>query len=1053
MRSQTITRMAATCALALVLAASAARAQAYGVGAPSPVNPYWGGTFPNQAPGSASAWTVVDAFPNLTFTDPIQLVEIPGTTKLLIAGKAGMLWTVENDPQTTTKDPVLDIRDAVLQEPDGGMLNVILHPEFGQPGSPNQDFLYIYYRYTPNPAWTGQNAYCRLSRFTMSPGRDEVDPLSEFVMIQQYDRHDWHNGGGMFFGPEDGFLYLTMGDEGGVHDEYESTQKLDDGLFGGVLRIDVDMDPTRSHPVRRQPLEPASPPAGWPGTFTQGYWIPNDNPWLDPGGSILEEFWAIGLRSPHRMTYDPVEDEIWIGDVGQGTREEVSTAPKGANLQWPYREGNIDGIWDKPNPLIGFDQPPVHDYPRSTGSCVIGGFVYRGARWPELEGKYLFADHTVRNVWALTPDGSGGAASVDFLVNVPASGTGGKNGISSFATDAAGNVYILKLFGTDLDGGKVYRLAQAGGVPDPPEYLSQLGLFDDLATLDPAPGLVPYTVNSPLWSDRAAKGRWIALPNDGAHDTLDETILMRPYGDWTFPRGTVFVKHFELPVDETDPGAVARLETRVLVIDDGGKSYGLTYRWNAAQTDARLLTQGETGVYDVALSGGGLEQQTWDFPSRTDCTTCHNANAGWVRGVSTQQLNGDFDYTSGTTDNQLRTWNHLGMLRPRLREADIAELPAALPVDAATYDLAHRMKGYLDANCAHCHRPGGVNALFDARLPTPLAQQGLVDGAVEGSYPGVPGARVIAPGDPAASIALLRTTSTEPDRMPPLATRVVHDAATATLATWIEELGADPPPALCDRDPLPVPQSGWSLLFVDSQDPAHPATWAFDDDPTTFWHTPPGGGAPGHPHELRIDLGATYDLVGLTYLQRQTFSLNGAVDDFRVYVSDDPQSWGTPVVTGSLPADYMESRVPFEATGRYVRFVADSEVAGNPWTSIAELNFLKAPCASGCIDGGAIGDLAVDAPGGSTTLSWSAPPGAGLEYDVVRADGPTGFAAAPVCVERRDTDTVAVDGDLPAPGAGFYYLVRPVSACTGNPGGLGFATDGTPRTAPLCPPL
>lgn len=357
MRSQTITRMAATCALALVLAASAARAQAYGVGAPSPVNPYWGGTFPNQAPGSASAWTVVDAFPNLTFTDPIQLVEIPGTTKLLIAGKAGMLWTVENDPQTTTKDPVLDIRDAVLQEPDGGMLNVILHPEFGQPGSPNQDFLYIYYRYTPNPAWTGQNAYCRLSRFTMSPGRDEVDPLSEFVMIQQYDRHDWHNGGGMFFGPEDGFLYLTMGDEGGVHDEYESTQKLDDGLFGGVLRIDVDMDPTRSHPVRRQPLEPASPPAGWPGTFTQGYWIPNDNPWLDPGGSILEEFWAIGLRSPHRMTYDPVEDEIWIGDVGQGTREEVSTAPKGANLQWPYREGNIDGIWDKPNPLIGFDQP------------------------------------------------------------------------------------------------------------------------------------------------------------------------------------------------------------------------------------------------------------------------------------------------------------------------------------------------------------------------------------------------------------------------------------------------------------------------------------------------------------------------------------------------------------------------------------------------------------------------------------------------------------------------------------------------------------------------
>jgi len=272
----------------------------------------------------------------------------------------------------------------------------------------------------------------RLSRFTINATLDWIDPASEFVLIQQYDRHGWHNGGGMFFGP-DGFLYLTSGDEGGSNDQYESGQKIDLGLFGGVLRIDVDQNPALGHPIRRQPQNPADPPAGWPDSFSQGYFIPDDNPWLDLGGSILEEFWAIGLRSPHRMTHDPVTDTVWIGDVGQGSREEISVAYAGANLQWPYREGSIAGPKAMPDPLIGIDQPPVYDYPRNTGVCVIGGFVYRGAKWAaDLEGKYIFGDHGVRNVWTLTP---GGAPLIDFVVNVPSGGTGSKNGIAWFCAN------------------------------------------------------------------------------------------------------------------------------------------------------------------------------------------------------------------------------------------------------------------------------------------------------------------------------------------------------------------------------------------------------------------------------------------------------------------------------------------------------------------------------------------------------------------------------------------------------------------------------------------
>ena len=547
----------------VLFAAAGSLAQPYGLDTPEPLTPYLGGVFPDSAPGGVTSWGVTNAFPNLTFRDPIELIELP-SGDFLIVGKAGELWVIPNDPGTTSKTKILDIQPAVIQQPDGGLLGAVLHPEFGQPGSPNREFIYLYYRYTPVPGHTGLNAYCRLSRFVLDENTGLVDPASEFVMIQQYDRHDWHNGGDMFFHPVDGFLYLTVGDEGGVNDNYDSTQKIDDGLFSGVLRIDVDMDLSRSHPIRRQPQNPGNPPNGWPGSFTQGYTIPNDNPWLDPGGGVLEEFWAIGLRSPHRMTYDPVLDQIWIGDVGQGSREEVSIATKGSNMQWPYREGNIDGAHPKPDPLIGFDNPPVHAYPRSTGVCVIGGFVYRGTKWEaSLGGKYLFADHSVRNVWSLTQ--TGGDPQIDFMVNVPASGVGGKNGISSFATDSAGEVYILKLFGTDLDGGLIYKLTASGGVPDPPGWLSQLGLFSDLSTLTPVQGFVPYRVNTPLWSDRAAKYRWFGVPNDGTHDTAGEQIAAPAYGDWRFPEGTLFVKHFELPLDERDPLLTTRLETRVLL--------------------------------------------------------------------------------------------------------------------------------------------------------------------------------------------------------------------------------------------------------------------------------------------------------------------------------------------------------------------------------------------------------------------------------------------------------------------------------------------------------
>ena len=120
------------------------------------------------------------------------------------------------------------------------------------------------------------------------------------------------------------------------------------GLFAGVLRIDVDRDPARSHPIRRQPVDAEAPPSGWPASFTQGYFIPDDNPWQSPDGSRLEEFWAIGARSPYRLTIDRPTGEIWVGDVGQSLEEEINRIERGANYQWPFREGAKAGAAVRP---------------------------------------------------------------------------------------------------------------------------------------------------------------------------------------------------------------------------------------------------------------------------------------------------------------------------------------------------------------------------------------------------------------------------------------------------------------------------------------------------------------------------------------------------------------------------------------------------------------------------------------------------------------------------------------------------------------------------------
>jgi len=316
-----------------------------------------------------------------------------------------------------------------------------------------------------------------------------------------------------------------------------------------------------------------------------------------------------------------------------------------------------------------------------------------------------------------------------------------------------------------------------------PLLLSQTGVFSDTSKRIASPGLIPYDLNVAFWSDGADKLRWIAIP--------EGKILFAPSGEWRFPVGTVFVKNFDLPSDAAKPGTKRRLETRILVRDSSGGVYGVVYKWRPDGSDADLLTTSMTENIQVKSATGEVHEQTWYYPSRQDCLTCHTSGAGGVLGVKTRQLNRSFAYPSGVADNELRTWNHLGLFAPALKEEEMQKLPALAASGDTTRSLADRARSYLDANCAQCHRPGGTVANFDARYDTPLEKQALIDGPVLIDQ-GIDRPRVISPHDIWRSIAYMRIDTVDDIRMPPLARETIDKKGVQLLGEWINSMPGPP---------------------------------------------------------------------------------------------------------------------------------------------------------------------------------------------------------------------------------------------------------------------
>jgi glucose/arabinose dehydrogenase len=721
------------------------------------------------------------------FVDPVQTAPLPGSPgRLIVAERTGKLQLVDRRTDLPEQSTFLDLTSRVFITPyraEEGVLSLAFHPQFAAADSPHRGELFVYYT-----GRSGEGRTNRLSRFRLASGAASIDSSSEEVLIDQRDTHDAHNGGSLAFGP-DGCLYLSLGDDA---NQRLNAQTISRDLFSGILRLDVDRrGGSFSHPPPRQPLHGR----------TAGYFVPKDNPFVGQAG-VLEEFYALGLRNPWRISFDRLTGRLFASDVGEHKREEISVVDSGSNLGWPYAEGKLlardsDPRADaRPERYLGRETWPIHDYPRDWAHrCVIGGHVYRGIQFPELVGKYIYADQSGR-VFALQISSDGRKVhSVLRLAVMPNL----VMGIASLDVDEDGELLICAIGTMETKNGRIYRLARPpAGQPNFPPTLAQTGLFDDWRKLAPGKDLVHYDVNVPLWSDGADKQRWIALPPG-------KSVECTSGGKFRFPEGTVFVKHFALATDQRQPKRLRPLETRVLVVDPAGEVHGATYRWSADGKRTRRLTFGETESIPVTEADGSVREQVWQYPGQFDCLMCHNDVSGYVLGFKPKQLLGSGFRVQGSGEGggtgqgtrdrrpsggELARLADCGVIRDCGHAAALAKVAPLVPLADESAPLADRVRSYLDVNCSVCHNPGRYFSAFDARYERDPNEQGLIEGPsyFHGEFNGA--MRIIKPGSVQLSVAHMRLSSHDPHlRMPPLGTTVVDEEAQRVIAAWIESLG------------------------------------------------------------------------------------------------------------------------------------------------------------------------------------------------------------------------------------------------------------------------
>jgi len=680
---------------------------------------------------------VTPAFPDLSaFVKPVALLQAPGDSGIwYVVEQDGRVRKFENTPDVSSVSTFVDMRgngtaiDVDSSALEEGLLGMAFHPAYGS------DNYSVFLSYTVNSSGT-DSVVARFESLDNGATLD-ADSAGDATELLRLDQpYNNHNGGNIAFGP-DGYLYVGFGDGGSGGDPGDRAQNTQN-LFGSMVRIDVDGEAP--------------------------YGIPSDNPFAPnprcadgTGSQPCPEIYAWGFRNPWRWSFDEPTGDLWLGDVGQVLWEEIDIVELGGNYGWRCREGahdyNTNG--NCPDGLID----PVIEYSgTAVGDAVTGGVVYRGSGIPALQGRYIFADYSRGKIFASVDQGDG-TYGFETLLDTDYF-------ISSFALDENGELLFL-----DLGGGRIYRVvASGGGSSDTiPSLLSESGCVDPANPSQPAAGVIPYDINVPFWSDGAVKERFYAIP-DGTSIDVDND------GDWLFPNGTVLMKHFRLN------GSL--FETRLFMRHPDGTWAGYTYEWDESGADATRVIGGKSA---------DVEGQPWTYPSESECMSCHTQSANFSLGIEHGQLNRGFTYPStGLTANQLTTADEVDLLTEPLSEPP-GNLPRYSNPDDGSASLVERARAYLHSNCSGCHRPlGPTPSSMDLRESTEFALTNTCNAQPSGDMLGIPGAKILVPGDATASLIVQRPNRRDVHGMPPLASAFVDVQGVALLEQWVGSISECP---------------------------------------------------------------------------------------------------------------------------------------------------------------------------------------------------------------------------------------------------------------------
>ena len=714
----------------------------------SPKRVAWDQSRVHGFPDTPPAFQVRQLYPSLELNNPLAVSALPGTRDLLIHahkggyGGPGSLLRFNQDDATPNLEEFLTIDEIIY--------GVAFDPDFKKNG-----FMYV--------GCNGQskvlNKICtKVLRYHLDPRENyRCDPESRHVVIEWAS--NGHNGGDLVFG-KDQMLYVSAGDGTSDSDANHAGQDLST-LPGSMLRIDVS-----------------------DGDSGQLYSVPRDNPFLDVPDA-RPEIWAYGLRNPWRITTDAVTGDLWAGINGQDLWETAQVVRRGENYGWSITEGSHPFQPQRergPTPIV----KPTIEHPHSEARSLTGGHVYYGSKHDALKGHYVYGDYATGMIWAAKYL-NGNVVSHRVVARTTLQ-------ISGFGVDHDGELIIVDY------GGGLYQLAQNTRKVSTnfPRLLSQTGIYTSVESHKVHPGLIPYQVNSPLWSDGAVKERFIGIPGT-------ETIAFRSGKSWDFPDGTVLVKTFSLPMPELSDGtprktSLKRVETRLMTRQEG-EWFGYSYRWNEDQSDAILVdSQGRDEPLVVASTGEKepWRKQTWHYPSRSECMVCHSRASNFVLGLSVEQTNLIL-CPDETPIEQLEYFRQVGLFHAETEPtgkaggfqfpSPIEELPRLANPASRHETLEDRVRSYLHSNCANCHvKEGGGNAKINLSYRQTLAKTGLLNVAPLHDRFGKTDAKLISPQRPDESILLERLNRRGPGQMPPLATNLVDSTAVKMIEQWIKEL-------------------------------------------------------------------------------------------------------------------------------------------------------------------------------------------------------------------------------------------------------------------------